>query len=871
MRITRSRILTSFGLALIMLVIALAPLGLPPPTSVDAGHDDPNTSHLLRGDDAKAGRIVRNVILGDGIPVCSDDYPKSAKFAAMRWNTFFGRTMAGKQVFQLKPDGSVYGTEEPECANMRRHSSLGIGSVVVRQAEHKVYCLVTVGGCIHLTTTGIPPNEAWDTFAGQPVIYVWKHYDEVENPLTMEVSTVLTRLSDGEGPVTRTIAHELGHVFGLGDYSALSCDGTPSIMAQLPYEDGTGAECVSTIPTNQDKEDFRASYVPEPPTIRGDLSGSPRANTARVGWDAIRVHVENQFEIQRKDAAGGWETVSTANALPLVSEPVQLTSALATGQTPGLQTYRVVAKTAAPLQDGDVSASGPVTIPVRAPAPPTVLCTEIGSPGILCTLSPPTTLSVSNVTDTSATLKWTNVAAATGYKVRLDRTANTTRAPSDPVNRRHTFTDLMARTPHLLEVASSVSTGESNFAGLRMLVPPGLLGSVRGVNSITISWTGVSLATAYDVRLGTDDETIKKAAGGSAARAHQFTGLQPSTSYTLYVRASNAQGPSAWAETIVVTKSRPSPPPRPLPPVDPPPPRTETVDPGTETRWVSDPSIPFCILWEEQRSKWKVRTWPRKWVWSPLSFAWVAVDVGTYSDSQTMYSAWTRTGNHRVGCRARAQEDGARGAAAESVTLAAGDYTLPWGLQRISFTVPKKADVQLSLRTLDSGVEAVVLRSPAGAELVLSPAALAGGAQPSPSVTDTTLSSIAATLSLTEVALVAPPAPPGPEECAFVTAAETGATAVDLAGSPCATVPAGTLEVTLSARTLSLTLPTGYDWLLLRLSDDPAVLALIDTASGAYLALNAATGAEEARGIKQDVADTVGPIFDAIVTSASSS
>ena len=223
------------------------------------------------------------------------------------------------------------------------------------------------------------------------------------------------------------------------------------------------------------------------------------------------------------------------------------------------------------------------------------------------------------------------------------------------------------------------------------------------------------------------------------------------------------------------------------------------------------------------------------------------------------YTEWTRTGQVQV-CP--------RSARAESVPLPAGDYTLPWGLQRISFTVPKKADVQLSLRTLESGVQAVVLRSAAGAELVLYPGALADGARPAPSVADTTLSAIAATLSLTEVALVAPPAPPASEECAVVTAADSGATAVDLDASRCAEVPTGALVVTLGGHTLPLTLPTGYDWLLLRVSPDPAVVGVIDVASGAYLALNAETGAEEAREVGEDVAETIGPIFDAIVTSA---
>ena len=292
-----------------------------------------------------------------------------------------------------------------------------------------------------------------------------------------------------------------------------------------------------------------------------------------------------------------------------------------------------------------------------------------------------------------------------------------------------------------------------------------------------------------------------------------------------------------------------------------PPPGTVLVhsQPTTQTRWVEE-IIGICILWEEQRTRSWTRLYDKSWRWSASAIDWVSqLTPNPLGVAYYTYTEWTRTG------KATACGGGLR---SESVALTAGDYTLPWGLQRISFTVPKKADVQLSLRTLDSGVQAVVLRSAAGAELVLYPGALADGARPTPSVADTTLSSIAATLTLTEVALVAPPAPPASEECAVVTAADSGATAVDLDASHCAEVPTGALVVTVGGHTLPLTLPTGYDWLLLRVSPDPAVVGVIDVASGAYLALNAETGAEEAREVGEDVAETIGPIFDAIVTSA---
>ena len=78
---TYSRTVAIACFVVIMLVTALTPIGLPRATSVDAGHDDPTTSHLTEGFGAVDGRIVRNVILGNPIPVCTDVVPSSALVA----------------------------------------------------------------------------------------------------------------------------------------------------------------------------------------------------------------------------------------------------------------------------------------------------------------------------------------------------------------------------------------------------------------------------------------------------------------------------------------------------------------------------------------------------------------------------------------------------------------------------------------------------------------------------------------------------------------------------------------------------------------------------------------------------------------------
>ena len=154
---------------------------------------------------------------------------------------------------------------------------------------------------------------------------------------------------------------------------------------------------------------------------------------------------------------------------------------LLTGQTPGKNTYRVVSLTRAPLQPATPPASGPHTIDVLAPDPPTVICTSPGpdpnsGSGVpkattsCAALAPPTVLSVSDVTGAGAMLEWNDATGARGYKVRRDGIANKTQTPDN--DNSHPFTGLTPGTAHVLEVASTHSSGDSHFASLTLLLPP---------------------------------------------------------------------------------------------------------------------------------------------------------------------------------------------------------------------------------------------------------------------------------------------------------------------------------------------------------------------------------------------------------------
>ena len=104
---TLSRALTVSSLTVIVIISAWLHTAMPRPPTVDAGHDNPASSHLtdLIDFDLAGGRIVQNVIKGDAIPVCSDDLPLSTAAAA--------RTME----HVLRHDGGGLQVERPREPN----------------------------------------------------------------------------------------------------------------------------------------------------------------------------------------------------------------------------------------------------------------------------------------------------------------------------------------------------------------------------------------------------------------------------------------------------------------------------------------------------------------------------------------------------------------------------------------------------------------------------------------------------------------------------------------------------------------------------------------------------------------------------------
>ncbi len=192
-------------------------------------------------------------------------------------------------------------------------------------------------------------------------------------------------------------------------------------------------------------------------------------------------------------------------------------------------------------------------------AQPTYFADDVsltGPGGTVTVPSAPTGLSVTGTSSSSVSLSWTGSSGATGYNVYRNGTK-----VGSPAGTSFTDSGLAASTSFTYQVTATNSAGESaksasvsgtTSAGGGTTVPAAPTGlSVTGTSSssVSLSWTGSSGATGYNVyRNGT-----KVASPTSTS----FTdgGLAASTTFTYQVTATNSAGESAKSGSVSGTTS----------------------------------------------------------------------------------------------------------------------------------------------------------------------------------------------------------------------------------------------------------------------------------------------------------------------------
>jgi sugar lactone lactonase YvrE len=181
-------------------------------------------------------------------------------------------------------------------------------------------------------------------------------------------------------------------------------------------------------------------------------------------------------------------------------------------------------------------------------------------------IAPPSlpVVTVGSIRDTSFVATWTGGLRATSYTYTLNGSSVTPSTDAGLTSQSATFTGLNAATTYTLIVTAINSTNPTTSAGVSMntLIPPPTKPDSLNITSITntsfvANWTGGDPATSYTYTLNGLAVTPAIDNGVNSDNA-TFTGLQPSTTYTLLVTAIGSTGPTI-SDPITVTTLPPLP------------------------------------------------------------------------------------------------------------------------------------------------------------------------------------------------------------------------------------------------------------------------------------------------------------------------
>ena len=173
-----------------------------------------------------------------------------------------------------------------------------------------------------------------------------------------------------------------------------------------------------------------------------------------------------------------------------------------------------------------------------------------------------TNLATTSVSHNEITVSWT---AATGNPTDYQYSTNgSTYTAIGSLNTTFIFTSLTASTSYTLYIRATNAGGESDSASItqttNQIPAPGAVTNLATTsvshNEIGVSWTAAT-GNPADYEYSTDGNTYT--AIGSLDTTFIFTGLSASTSYTLYIRATNAGG-AGTADSIAVTTNQIPPP-----------------------------------------------------------------------------------------------------------------------------------------------------------------------------------------------------------------------------------------------------------------------------------------------------------------------
>ena len=326
-----------FGISLAILAALIVSTAIGTIVNDDIAQADINNSQntLL------ANHIVRNIVVGRSVAVCTSDYPIATNDAVAMWND----NLRGASGFLMDDenrgpftDTDLFNYSEARCPEHTGLTSLDYVHHIQVDArdpdEDDFYCSgLRAVGCILMP---LRSNEPLYTFAGDMFIIVNSDRRDTDDDDNGNTDLAYQR-------IRRTIAHELGHALGfshpLGGTQATGCTSPAALMAQTI--------CGAHYPLQE--EDFTRyalAYRPNVVAARGTTAIvehlTEQPGTVVFNFDASDVNVEQEIEIRRWNGTA-WED----QAIQSFDADTEEVTWVIANQPAGMQRYGIFSTTQA--------------------------------------------------------------------------------------------------------------------------------------------------------------------------------------------------------------------------------------------------------------------------------------------------------------------------------------------------------------------------------------------------------------------------------------------------------------------------------------------------------------------------------------------
>ncbi|MDX1683872.1 MAG: fibronectin type III domain-containing protein [Saprospiraceae bacterium] len=179
--------------------------------------------------------------------------------------------------------------------------------------------------------------------------------------------------------------------------------------------------------------------------------------------------------------------------------------------------------------------------------------------------STPTGLSVSGITQTSATVSWNSVSGANTYDLEYKVNTGTSWTRVSTSSTSYNLTGLSPGTTYDVRVRAVCSGSTSNWSGIVTFttdagscnIPSGLSISNISSSSADASWNSVSGANSYDLqhRVSPNGSWVTN---NTTSTSYSLSGLSSSTTYDVRVRSVCSGSTSNWSSIVSFTTDAPS-------------------------------------------------------------------------------------------------------------------------------------------------------------------------------------------------------------------------------------------------------------------------------------------------------------------------